>query len=88
MIKDIAIASIFQRVMAQEFVKGAGGTQIFATVVDAVCVAGIHHKLNYLLNMMNLSYYQLLKTGMHSIKQEIQRKVFNAKVRREEDQKR
>ena len=70
MIKDIAIALIFQQVMAQVFVKVAEGTQIFATVVDAVCVAGIHHKLNCLLNMMNLSYYQLLKNGMSFIKQE------------------
>ena len=71
MIKDIAIASIFQQVMAQAFVKGAEVTQIFATVADAVCVAGTHHKLNYLLNMMSLSCYWLLKNGMASIKQEI-----------------
>ena len=88
MMKNIAIASIFQQVTAQAFVKIVEDIQIFATVADAVCIAGIYHRLNYLLNMMNLSYYQLLKNGMSSIKQEIQKRKFNAKVRRKENQKR
>ena len=75
MIKNIAIVSTFQRVTAQEFVNVVEDIQIFATAVDDVCIAGIYHKLNYLLNMMNLSYYQLLKNGMSSIKQEIQKRV-------------
>ena len=75
MTKGIAIALTFQQVMAQVFVKVAEDIQIFATVADIVYVAGIHHKLNYLLNMMSLNYYQLLKIGMGFIKQEIQKIV-------------
>ena len=81
MIKDIVIASIAQQVMAQEFVNAVEDIQIFAIAADDVYIAGIYHKLNYLLNIMNMSYYHLLKNGMSSIKQEIQKRKFNAKVR-------
>ena len=55
MIKIIAIASISQQVMAQEFAKVAGGIQTSVIVAIAVCTAGLHRRLNCLLNMMNLS---------------------------------
>ena len=57
------------------FVKAVEDIQIFATAVDVVYIAGMYHKLNYLLNMMSLNYYQLLKIGMGFIKQEIQKIV-------------
>ena len=59
MIKDIAIASIYQRVMAWEFAKVAEGIQISVIVAIAVYIAGIQCRLNYLLNMMNLSCWNL-----------------------------
>ena len=55
MTKDIATASIYQRVMAWEFAKVAEGIQISVIVAIAVYIAGIQCRLNYLLNMMNLS---------------------------------
>ena len=59
MIKNIAIASIYQRVMAWEFVKIAGDIQTSVIVAIAVCTAGLHRRLNYLPNMMNLSCWNL-----------------------------
>ena len=72
MIKDIAIASIFQRVMTQEFAKIAEGIQTSVIVAVAVCIAGIHHRLNCLPNMMNLNYWNLQKNGINYIKLERQ----------------
>ena len=75
MIKDIAIASMYQRVTAQEFAKVAEDTQTSVIIVDAVYIAGIHHRLNCLPNVMNLNYWRLLKTGIKYIKLERQRIV-------------
>ena len=55
MTKDIATASIYQRVMAWEFAKVAEGIQTSVIVAIAVYIAGVHHRLNCLPNMMNLS---------------------------------
>ena len=59
MTKDIATASIYQRVMAWEFAKFVEDTQTSVIVAIAVYIAGVHHRLNYLLNMMNLSCWNL-----------------------------
>lgn len=75
MIKDIVIASIFQRVMAQAFAEVAEDTQIFVIVAVAVYIAGIYRRLNYLLNITNLNYQRLLKTGIKYIKLERRRIV-------------
>ena len=72
MTKGIAIASISQRVMAQEFANVAEDTQTSVIVAIAVYTAGLHRRLNYLLNMMNLNYYHLLKNGINFIKLERQ----------------
>ena len=75
MIKDIANASIFQRVMAQEFAKVVEDIQTSVIVAIAVCTAGLHRRLNCLLNMMNLSCQNLQKTGINFTKLERQRTV-------------
>ena len=59
MIKDIAIALTFKRVTAWEFAKVVEDTQTSVIVAIAVYIAGVHHRLNYLLNMMNLSCWNL-----------------------------
>ena len=55
MTKDIAIASMYQRVMVWGFAKIVGDIQISVIVAIAVCTAGLQCRLNCLLNMMNLS---------------------------------
>ena len=55
MTKDIAIASISQQVMVQEFAKIAEDIQTSVIVAIAVYIAGVHRRLNCLPNMMNLS---------------------------------
>ena len=72
MTKNIAIASIFQRVTVQEFAKIVEDIQISVIVAIAVCTAGLHRRLNYLPNMMNLSCWNLQKTGINYIKLERQ----------------
>ena len=75
MIKIIAIASMYQRVMAQEFAKIVEDIQTSVIVAIDVYTAGIHHRLNYLPNMMNLSCWNLQKNGINFTKLERQKTV-------------
>ena len=56
MIKDIAIALTFKRATAWEFAKVVEDTQTSVIVAVAVYIAGIHHRLNCLPNIMNMNY--------------------------------